>query len=151
MDTEAVEDETPKDLRGKLEAANRRIKELDEQYGKLLIKEVLTTNKFGLVSEDDLKGVGLSEVEARAAKLQEERQASERRVAEAFYAKQGLEGEELTKAVEAHFTGEQSEPADAAAQRRAEASTSAGAAPIKGAAPIRGFEAVFSQNKKSQF
>lgn len=109
-------------LRAKLEETLRENAALRKQALTLAAEKTITSKGFDLVTVDDLKGVDLDKVETEAARLQAERADQLRSVAESRFKAQGLQGEELNRAVDAFVQGTGGAPQhhpDAGAYNRA--------------------------------
>ena len=147
MEDTETQEESGKGLRGQLETALKRNSELDSELRKLRGKDLLGSGKFRGVTEEDLKDVSLDDLEARASAIAAERLASEKKIAETFYAKQGLDGEALTKAVEDHFS-ENSEVVEQVARQERVQSLLATPGMPPSQVPRLGFEEIFSKQAK---
>lgn len=69
----ADDEESGSSLRRKLESTLAQNKELTERVATFEAARVISDNGFDLVNPDELKGVALDELEARAKAMQEER------------------------------------------------------------------------------
>lgn len=98
-------------LRAKLEETLAENRTLRQQNVSLLAEKVITSKGFDLVKADDLKGVALDKVEAEAARLQAERADQLRSIAESRFKAQGLQGDQLTRAVDEFVAGTGGAPA----------------------------------------
>jgi hypothetical protein len=104
-DDDQDEQESGSSLRKKLEEALGTNKKLASELASVKAREVITTKGLDLVEPDDLAGVSLDDLEERAQQLQEQRLGVVRRYMERQLASQGLDGEDLSAAVEAALSG----------------------------------------------
>lgn len=91
--------EDPKDLRSKLEAALADKGKAEQELHTFKVKELITEKKFDLVEVDDLKGVDLKEAEAKAAKIQQDREDIQVAVAKKLASKMGIPEDSLEAVV----------------------------------------------------
>lgn len=99
-----------KGLRRKLEEALKENQKLQSVAAAAEAEKVIGTHGYDLITAEDLKGVGLGEIEAKAAELQEQKQTERLETVKSIFAAKGYEGEDLDQAVE-DFIGDQSQPA----------------------------------------
>ncbi|HEX7099350.1 MAG TPA: hypothetical protein VF377_08905 [Acidimicrobiia bacterium] len=92
-------------LRAKLEEALAENRSLKKELATSRAKEILGSNGFSLVKPEDLAGVKLEEMEAKAKELQEQRLAERRAIVEDLLKAKGFEGDELKAEVEAWLSG----------------------------------------------
>lgn len=119
-------------LRDKLEAEIARSRELTSQLVGYKAREVIEAKQWQHVTAEDLKGVGLEELEAKGAELEASKAALKESVLKEVLSKQGITGEDLDAAI-GQLVGKVS-PADdttAALARMRAAQSAAGTAPGK--------------------
>lgn len=112
--------ETGGSLREKLEAALAQNAQLATEVASVRAEKLIAAKEFQFVTPEDLKGVKLDELEARATALE----AAGAKTAEAalrrLFEKQGLDGDSLDAAVK-DAIGPKTDEADAAAAARVRA------------------------------
>lgn len=86
-------------LRKILEAALAENRKAYEENASLKAQRAVEVNGLSLVKPEDLAGVDVDDIEARALELQQEREAQRVDVVRTLFADRGLEGSELDKAV----------------------------------------------------
>lgn len=91
-----------KGLRRKLEATLAENRKLNEKYITLAASELISENGWTLVKPEDLTGIGPDGLEERAKELHMERLEQRKEVYRDLLIQQGVEGDELEKAVEGY-------------------------------------------------
>lgn len=100
-DLDQVErDEGGRGLRQRYEAALAELKDRDNRLFTFEARNVIEEHGLSLVKPEDLAGVSLQELEERARAVQAEKVDAQKDLARTVFAKRGLAGEELDKAVE---------------------------------------------------
>lgn len=107
-------------LRRKLEKALEDNRKLAERVRTHEVKQVLTEKGFDLVTPDDLSGVDLDEIEAKAAEIQERNQKLQGDLLRKALQAKGFEGEDLDEMVESIAGAKTAEQADEDATKRAQ-------------------------------
>lgn len=93
-------------LRKKLEEALSANRELEQEVVTSRAAKVIGEHGYNLVKPEDLKGVSVDEVEAKAKQIHEEKLARRTETVKEILADKGLEGEALDQAVEKFLAGE---------------------------------------------
>lgn len=88
---------SPKDLRERLEETLRQNRELTEKLAVHEVKGVLEGKGFDLVKPEDLKGVPLQEVEAKAEAIQKDRLELQKQLTVDALTKLGVDPAEIEK------------------------------------------------------
>lgn len=94
-----------KGLRRKLEEALKENRQLRGVAVSAEAAKVIGEKKLSLVKAEDLSGVELDQLEAKAVELQEQRIAERTEVIKGVFASKGLDGEDLDTAVEDFLGG----------------------------------------------
>ena len=89
------------DLRSKLEQALKRNRELEADVAAFNASRVISDKGFSLVKPEDLAGVPVAELEAKAAAIQAQRQDEQRGLLKDVLQKRGYEGDDLESALTA--------------------------------------------------
>ena len=97
---EVARREGGKGLRKLLEEALKETGQLRGVAATAEAQRVIGEKGYSLISAEDLSGVALGDIEAKAAELQEQRHSERVSVVKGVLASKGLEGEELDQAVE---------------------------------------------------
>lgn len=106
-------------LRAKLEAALAANKTLTEEVLGFKAEKVISAKGFKFVTPEDLHGVGLDELETKAAEVEAAKAAQRESVVKQVLADKGLQGDQLDAALKNLLSPEQAQ-ADAAIGRLAE-------------------------------
>lgn len=93
-------------LRKLLEDALSANRSLEQEVVTARAAKAISENGYSLVKPEDLKGVGVDEVEAKAKQIHEEKLARRTETVKEILADKGLEGEALDQAVEKFLAGE---------------------------------------------
>jgi hypothetical protein len=144
MADESTNDESGSTLRQKLEAALAENQSLKVTLGTTKASQVIQEKGFTHVKPDDLKGVDLEHIEARAEAIQQERQKFLEESLKATFQAQGIsDDEELTARVQA-VLGPQAaqEVAEAAAYGRVQSVVGGTPAPVVNTNQLHGREAI---------
>lgn len=96
---------TGKGLRQTLESTLAENRELKELLATKTAAEVISARRLVAVTPEDLKGVPLAEIEAKAIELESSKLEAARSTIRKAYEAQGLSGEELDAAVDQAFAG----------------------------------------------
>lgn len=120
-------------LRDKLEAEIARSRDLTTQLVGYKAREVIEGKQWQHVTVEDLKGVGLDELETKGAELEASKAALKESVLKEVLSKQGITGDDLDAAI-GQLVGKVASPADdtsAALARMRAAQSAVGTAPGK--------------------
>lgn len=96
-------------LRAKLEAALAEKRELESQLVPLKAAQVIGSKGYKYVTADDLKDVSLTEIEAKAATLEAQKEAMRLDVVKQILAEQGVDEASLESAAKRFIGAEKSE------------------------------------------
>lgn len=142
IDLDEVEQrEGGKGLRRILEDAIAETREVRKENVRLRSRDVIQEQGLSLVKPEDLEGVSSDELVERAQAVQEERLSAQKDLARDVFARKGLEGEELDKAVEEFIAAP--EGADDAYQRvRSVASAGGTVVPVVDSTKLHGIDAI---------
>lgn len=100
-DLDQVErEEGGRGLRQRYEAALAELKDRDNRLSTFEARNVIEVHGLSLVKPEDLAGVSVAEMEERAKAVQAEKLEAQKDLARTVFAKRGLQGEELDKAVD---------------------------------------------------
>lgn len=143
-DDPSNDDQSGSTLRQKLEAALAENASLKTTLGVSMASQVIREKGFTHVKPDDLKGVDLEHIEARAEAIQQEKQKFLEESLKATFQAQGIsDDEELTQRVQA-VLGPQAaqEVAEAAAYGRVQSVVGGTPAPVVNPNQVHGREAI---------
>jgi hypothetical protein len=123
--------ESGSSLRDKLEAEIAARRDLESQLSSYKAKDLIAEKGWQHVNPDDLKGVGLAELETKGAELEASKAALKESVLKEVLSKQGITGDDLNDAV-SKLVGKVASPADdtTAALARMRAAQSAAGSPV---------------------
>jgi len=130
-----------KGLRKWAEAVQKETRSTMGELATLKADKVIQEHGYHLITAEDLTGVPLADLEAKAEALEGEKLESQRELARDMLTRKGLAGDDLDRAVDEFL---QPAPDDAKARERAAAAARAGGVPTPMVNPqeLHGIEAI---------
>lgn len=129
-------------LRQQLEEALATNRTLTERLTTYEARDVLSGKGFDLVKPEELKGIALDQIEAKASELQQERQAMQEDLLRNVLEKQGYEGDALEEMVSEMVARKDAETEQAEATARVRGLPAGTRTPKIDPSKLEGFDAI---------